>query len=52
MAAYVRTPSALMWLHINHLINGLRNQTSCKNCLHANNSYGMIVYKGKVARLN
>ena len=30
MAAYARTPSALMWLRVNHLINGLHNHISCK----------------------
>ena len=42
MAAYAQTPSALMWLHVNHLINGLHKQISCKNCLYAVNSYFMI----------
>ena len=39
MAAYAWTPSALMWLHVNHLINGLHKQISWKNCLYAVNSY-------------
>ena len=39
MAAYARTPSALTWLRVNHLINGLHKQISCKNCLYAVNSY-------------
>ena len=39
MAAYARTPSALTWLRVNHLINGLHMQISCKNCLYAINSY-------------
>ena len=39
MAAYARTPSALMWLRVIHLINGLHKQISCKNCLYAVNSY-------------
>ena len=26
MAAYARTPSTLMWLHVNGLINGLHQQ--------------------------
>ena len=43
MAAYARTPSVLKWLRANHLINGLHNQISCKNCSYANNSYGTIV---------
>ena len=30
MAAYARTPSALMWLHANGLVNGLYKQVSCK----------------------
>ena len=42
MAAYAQTPSALTWFRVNHLINGLHNQISCKNCLYADNSYGMI----------
>ena len=42
MAAYARTPSALTWLHGNHLINGLHKQISCKNCLYAVNSYFTI----------
>ena len=43
MAAYARTPSALTWLRINHLIYGLHKQISCKNCLYAVNSYFTIV---------
>ena len=43
MAAYARTPSALMWLCVNHLINGLHKQISCKNCLYAVNSYFTLV---------
>ena len=39
MAAYAWTPSALTWLHVNHLINGLHKQISWKNCLHADNLY-------------
>ena len=39
MAAYARTPSALTWLRVNHLINGLHKQISCKNCLYAVNLY-------------
>ena len=42
MAAYARTPSALTWLRVNHLINGLHKQISCKNCLYAVNSYFTI----------
>ena len=45
MAAYVRTPSALTWLCVNHLIDGLHKQISCKNCLYAVNSYFTIVFK-------
>ena len=30
MAAYARTPSALTWFCVNHLINGLHKQISCK----------------------
>ena len=30
MAAYARTPSALMWLHANGLINGLYNRLVVK----------------------
>ena len=30
MAAYAWTPSALTWLHVNHLINGLHKQISWK----------------------
>ena len=33
MAAYARTPSALTWLRVNHLINGLHKQISFKNFL-------------------
>ena len=39
MAAYAWTPSALTWLHVNNLINGLHKQISCKNCLYADNLY-------------
>ena len=39
MAAYAWTPSALTWLHVNHLINGLHKQISWKNCLYADNLY-------------
>ena len=39
MAAYAWTPSALTWLHVNHLINGLHKQISLKNCLYADNLY-------------
>ena len=39
MAAYAWTPSALTWLHVNRLINGLHKQISWKNCLHADNLY-------------
>ena len=39
MAAYARTPSALTWLRVNHLINGLHKQISRKNCLYAVNLY-------------
>ena len=42
MAAYARTPSALTWLHVNYLINGLHKQISCKNCLFTVNSYFTI----------
>ena len=42
MAAYAQTPSALTWLRVNHLINGLHKQISCKNCLYAVNSYFTI----------
>ena len=45
MAAYAQTPSALTWLHVNHLINGLHKQISCKNCLYAVNSYFMIAVR-------
>ena len=41
-AAYVRTPSALTWLRVNHLIHGLHKQISYKNCLYTVNSYFMI----------
>ena len=37
MVAYARTPSALTWLRVNHLINGLHKQISWKNCLYADN---------------
>ena len=30
MVAHAWTPSALMWLHVNHLINGLHKQISWK----------------------
>ena len=39
MVAYAQTPSGLTWLRVNHLINGLHKQISCKNCLYAVNSY-------------
>ena len=39
MAAYAWTPSALTWLHVNHLINGLHKQISLKNRLYADNLY-------------
>ena len=39
MAAYAWTPSALTWLHVNNLINGLHKQISWKNCLYADNLY-------------
>ena len=39
MAAYAWTPSALTWLHVNHLINGLHKQISWKNYLYADNLY-------------
>ena len=42
MAAYARTPSALTWLCVNRLINGLHKQISCKNCLYAVNLYFTI----------
>ena len=42
MAAYAWTPSALTWLHVNHLINGLHKQISWKNCLYADNLYFML----------
>ena len=31
--------NALMWLHVNNLINGLHKQISWKNCLYADNLY-------------
>ena len=43
--AYARTPSALMWLRVNVLINGLYKQISCKTCLYTNNLYFMLVNK-------
>ena len=43
MAACAWTPSALTWLRVNHLINGLHKQISCKNCLYAVNSYFTLV---------
>ena len=43
MAAYARTPSALTWLRVNHLINGLHKQISWKNCLYADNLYFTLV---------
>ena len=43
MAAYAWTPSALTWLHVNHLINGLHKQISWKNCSYAVNSYFTLV---------
>ena len=45
MATYARTPSALTWLRVNHLINGLHKQISCKNCLYAVNSYFTLIAK-------
>ena len=39
MAAFTWTPSALTWLHVNNLIDGLHKQISWKNCLYAVNSY-------------
>ena len=44
MAAYARTPSALTWLRVNHLINGLHKQISWKNCLYADNLYFMLYF--------
>ena len=43
MAAYAWTPSALTWLYVNHLINGLHKRISWKNCLYAVNSYFTLV---------
>ena len=43
MAEYAWTSSALMWVHVNHLINGLHKQISCKNCLYAINLYLTIL---------
>ena len=51
MAAYARTPSALTWLRVNHLINGLHKQISCKNCLYAVNSYFTLVIRAPNAGL-
>ena len=48
MAAYAWTPSALTWLRVNHLINGLHKQISCKNCLYAVNSYFTIADCGAI----
>ena len=48
MAAYAWTPSALMWLHVNHLINGLHKQISWKNCLYADNLYFTLYSDVKV----
>ena len=45
MAAYARTPSALTWLRVNHLINGLHKQISWKNCLYADNLYFTLYIK-------
>ena len=45
MAAYAWTPSALMWLHVNNLINGLHKQISWKNCLYADNLYFTLAFK-------
>ena len=39
LAEYAWTPSALTWLHVNHLINGLHKRISWKNYLYAVNSY-------------
>ena len=47
MAAYARTPSALTWLRVNHLIYGLHKQISCKNCLYAVNSYFTLLNEDK-----
>ena len=43
MAAYVQPSSALVWLRVNHLINGLHKQISCKNCLYSVNLYFTII---------
>ena len=45
MAAYAWTLSALTWLHVNHLINGLHKQISWKNCLYADNLYFTLCVK-------
>ena len=45
MAAYAWTPSALIWLHVNHLIHGLHKRISWKNCLYAVNSYFTLARK-------
>ena len=39
MAAYAQTPSPLMCLPANGLINGLYKQISCKTHLYADNLY-------------
>ena len=44
MAAYAWTLSALTWLHVNHLINGLHKQISWKSCLYADNLYFTLYY--------
>ena len=49
MAAYARTPSAFTWLRVNHLINGLHKQISCKNCLYAVNSYFTLLLQDLVS---
>ena len=52
MAAYARTPSALTWLRVNHLINGLHKHISCKNCLYAVNSYFTLANECNVTQLS
>ena len=49
MAAYAWTPSALTWLHVNHLINGLHKQISWKNCLYADNLYFTLAVRIGIA---
>ena len=51
MAAYAWTPSALKWLHVNNLINGLHKQISWKNCLYADNLYFTLVAKQEMSNL-